>query len=842
MDSTYYNINIYDRFNDLLKSGKKEFNNTDLWKIFEYFTCIKLNNSVSDNYPFYLNEDIDPNFKEENEMSKIDTGIDACNLKDTIVQIKLRNNLNLKDISTFLASQNIYDEKLKTFIIRWQKLILARNNDSVLSKHLLNKKGLIHYIYSKEEILKYCYNLIHNPPIIKNENKDEERNYQNECIELIKNSSDKNIIINLPTGSGKTKICIKSLIKNKKYLILVPKIILMEQWFDEINKLLEFKNKICCIGDSEFVFDNKKDIFICVYNSIFSIPELKFKSFEKIFIDEAHRINIPEIYQLFDPFIINDNEDNIDQQQDESDDEEGSENEEEKKENKMNYIEKIKKLTKYNNNVYLSATIDKHEGFLYYSKNIREMIEKGYLCDYTINVPIFNTDPTDYNICKYLIQNHRSIIIYCSCQNEGKKINDILNKIQPYCSDYIDCNTSKKNRNIIINKYKKGEIAFLVNVKILVEGFDSPNTRGIVFYHLPSSDNLIIQIIGRALRKNENKKIANIILPFCKDEDSDNIMKIINIIANNDSRIKKSILNKNTNGYISLEKINNLNQDDEIKDDVEDINELDDETKENDEINLRYELIYDSFGKCLNGTDYLILKLNEIREFYKENNRIPKEIRKNNRNEQELNEYMLRKKLTHLIYNYKNNIYNMSNKNNRIIFELFCKELNINISKTKKLSSEENYKENKILLEQFIKENNRLPKRNEKEKDNEEYKLCRWLDGIINRYKNNKMNIERKNSFETLCKELNINISKTKKLSSEENYKENKILLEQFIKENNKFPQFIKDKTKLEYKLSKWLSSNKLKYKKNKMNIEIKNDFELFCKNNNIKLDNILLE
>jgi ERCC4-related helicase len=46
--------------------------------------------------------------------------------------------------------------------------------------------------------------------------------------EAIKNN-DQNCIINLPTGTGKNIIIIHSLISNKKYLILVPYIILMEK-------------------------------------------------------------------------------------------------------------------------------------------------------------------------------------------------------------------------------------------------------------------------------------------------------------------------------------------------------------------------------------------------------------------------------------------------------------------------------------------------------------------------------------------------------------------------------------------------------------------------------------
>ena len=41
------------------------------------------------------------------------------------------------------------------------------------------------------------------------------------------------------------------------------------------------------------------------------------------------------------------------------------------------YSDRIRDLTQFNNNVYLSATIDKNEKMLYYTKDIRVLIEKG---------------------------------------------------------------------------------------------------------------------------------------------------------------------------------------------------------------------------------------------------------------------------------------------------------------------------------------------------------------------------------------------------------------------------------------------------------------------------------
>ena len=169
--------------------------------------------------------------------------------------------------------------------------------------------------------------------------------------------------------------------------------------------------------------------------------------------------------------------------------------------------------------MYLSATIDEIDGFLYYKKDIRDMIDNGYLCDYTIHIPIFIDDPTNKNICEYILKYYRNIIIYCNSQTEGKHINKLFNLIQPNSCEYIDCNTSRKKRNDIIKKYKEGNIPYLVNVRILVEGFDAPITKGVVFLHMPKSQTTLIQIIGRALRLHNLKNIANIILPYSNKED-----------------------------------------------------------------------------------------------------------------------------------------------------------------------------------------------------------------------------------------------------------------------------------------------------------------------------------
>jgi len=580
-------MNSIDLYKIYIYEHVKNIDFTNFYKLalpFEWYSCIRLSEELNDTFIHYA--DIDPSFKEDNCMSRTDTGIDACNLRDTIVQAKLRkNSLTWKECSTFFASDTIFSKEVNKKIIRWDKLIITRNQDCKLSKNLLEKSSLfIDKTYCLKEFEIFCQELLLNPPIkntlcpsdVKDlfevpistiSNQIQLRDYQIEAIELIKQKP--NIIICIPTGCGKNIIMIKSFEYSKKYLVLVPRIILMEQVKEEIIKFSSInKKEIQTIGDGKSTFNQECLITICVYNSIDVVLE-HIDQFHKVYVDEAHHIFRPYIYESDDKM---------------------------NKDKTLSYADKIKSIKKPM--VLLSATIDEQNGFEFYKKDIRDMIEKEYLCDYTIHVPIFNTDPTNRNIKEYLINHFRYIIVYCNSQKEGKEFNQLLNSDENL-SEYIDCNTPKKKRNDILKRYKNGEIPFLVNVETLTEGFDAPITRGVLFLHLPSSQTKIIQVIGRALRLHPTKKLANVILPYSTSDDEKNISQFLKVLANNDRRIMKSYQSKRQGGYINI----TTNEEEDSKE---------------EEIQFRYEQIYNSLGKCLLTVEQKIQALIEL-------NRIPKQ-------------------------------------------------------------------------------------------------------------------------------------------------------------------------------------------------------------------------
>jgi len=281
-----------------------------------------------------------------------------------------------------------------------------------------------------------------------------------------------------------------------------------------------------------------------------------------------------------------------------------------------------------------------------------------------------------------------------------------MNELQNNSCMYIDCNTSKKNRDIIINKYKKNELQFLVNVRILVEGFDAPITKGVCFLHLPKNKTTLIQIIGRALRLHATKTIANIILPFSSKEDEKNICNFLKVMAQNDSRIRKSFESKKIGGYISIEK---------VEEDIEDIN---------DEIEFKYNMIYDSMGRLTNGDEIWMKRLEEVKNYIDEYKIRPSQSKKSKVK-------TLGKWVSHQIQNYKNKIASMSDP---VKYQLWTEFMNNEMYRCafKNLDEKWNQKfeESKLYIE---KHNQRPPQQS---KLNEVKLLECWFSNQKNNYKN----------------------------------------------------------------------------------------------------------
>lgn len=797
-----YEYYIYKRYAELKASGK-EIDNYDLCKIFELYTCIKLSEMYGT--PFYEYNDIDSTFKEDNNMSRNDTGIDACNLVDTIVQCKLRKqNLSFQECATFFASQIAYDQQRAETIVRWKKTILARNSECKLSRVLEQKSNCKLFIdrpFPQNEMIDYCESLLVNPPQIANDVQPnfQLRNYQIEAIEIIK--STENSVICLPTGCGKNIVIIHSLDNDKRYLILVPRIILMDQLYDEIIKHKPYlKHSIQCIGDGNNIVDDSKKIYICVYNSI-GLLENRLSTFDKIYIDEAHHIYKPIIYQemedIEDTYIeaqnnsssstsVDDEIINSDLENDEIESVDLIDTEDELQPNK--YINIVRGLVKYKNNVYLSATIDEIDGFAFYKKDLREMIEKRYLCDYNIHVPIFDDDPNNKNICEYIIKNYRNSIIYCNSRSEGQFTNKLMNEIQPGCCEYIDCNTRRHKRDHILSKYRSDTVSFLVNVRVLVEGFDAPITKNVIFLHLPSDKTTLVQIIGRALRLHPLKTVASIVLPFSKIEDEKNITNFMRVMAKNDRRIMRSYVGKKLGGYIEIEDLT-----------VED---------DNNDIEFKFNVVYNSFGQLVNNVEIWYYYFQKTRLYIDKNGKRPSS---SHRDTKQLGYWV-----SSQLRNYKNKLYSMKNDN---IYNEWHNFINSDQYRPYFMSNEDMWYQKYYSVIEYIDKNGKKPSVCDKNKDIE--LLSWWISGQMNNYKNRSKIMKNNDIYNEWHNFINSVQYRQYFMSSEDIWYQTYSSVIEYINKNGKKPPSC-DKNKDVKYMGCWIK-NQISNYKNRLGL-MKND------------------
>jgi superfamily II DNA or RNA helicase len=596
---------------------KSEQNALTYPTLFEYFTAISFTKQF--NKPFWVWKDIEPSKKMELDFPVIDKGVDITEDSFTdLVQVKYYQSghtISFGKLATFLAFDKFSDHKVN--------LHLARTDGSRLSSdiHKMVTKGfLCDYPLSSEGFLDYLKNL---PPLpIQEEIKEEFclRPPQQEAMKILKESDrlSKNAVIQLPTGLGKTILYLDYLRgQNGCFLVLVPTLVLLDQWADEARKMgITNVYKIGTENNNTFTEENlTNQLVVCVYNS-FDVVLPYLGKFTKVCVDEAHRITLPKVYQQEEDELDEIDEDCTEEEDDvDNEDEEQKkllepvilEEDEEKHEVKVEtYTDKMKKaIMKHTRVVLLSATIDSYPNCLYYSYPLRQAIEEGYLCDYQLVVPIFSSDPNSTSIAEYLIKKGEShCIIYTRSIEECEAVTKVLNSLLSQSARYIHSGTSHSERETIIHLFDSGAIRFLVNVRVLSEGFNSPICSSVVFLHLPVNDTFILQCLGRALRIFPGKVVSNIYLPFSEEGDRESIDFFISSLCRADFKFKEVCKSKRLGSYLTIHK-ETL---------VEEVNEV---------VEHRYDFVVESTKIEQTLEERSLTRCREYIQFYKKEGRRP---------------------------------------------------------------------------------------------------------------------------------------------------------------------------------------------------------------------------
>ena len=325
------------------------------------------------------------------------------------------------------------------------------------------------------------------------------RDYQKDIItRAIKSKG--NILIQAPTGSGKTVIA-EEIVKfhkdsNKKTLFLAPKINLLEQTAKAFSNL----NPQIIHGSNKEEIDTQAHSFVSTIQTISRrVDFLSSMNFDYIIFDEMH-------YGV---------------------------------KGKMQEI--IKNIHK-GKIIGLSATPYDEEGKLLTENfdviiddyDARYMVDNGYLVNiksfeaFTPNLSGIKTKIGDWDIneldfrfnkpeivnkivsaTKDILKNRDKTIVFCINISHAEAICKAYQKVG-LKSEVTHSNISKENQKKILDNFKNGDTKVLVSVDQLTTGFDVPQTDTIVIARPTQSQNLYKQIVGRALRlsPSTNKKEA----------------------------------------------------------------------------------------------------------------------------------------------------------------------------------------------------------------------------------------------------------------------------------------------------------------------------------------------
>jgi superfamily II DNA or RNA helicase len=505
----------------------------DKHKIFEYLTCLKYE-AVPYHRDFIDRVLIDKCHLELFGMAQNikDTGID-CLTYDGLTAIQCKfykqdGHVNHSEVSKFLAC---------SFNPRYQfpnRILVLNDNSVTVSK--VNENEYIKQIIIKSEQteLMQCIQKIyktHQKQILNAKDKKKAkptlRNYQKAAIKNIQSQDSPRI--KMPCGSGKSVVIIeyiKRYCKDKRVLILVPTIVLCDQFY-RLCKEENFNVAKLCTNESEDTIAeiDSYNVFVCVYNSVELVLHVKFYH---VFVDEAHHIDIPQIYtsknQAIPPF------------------------------KKNVYRVKCKKR------VMLSATIDNPT----YEYTLDNAIRDGVLNDYNISALIFDDEPNEAAVARVVFEKLTNgeidnLLAYSLTIKKAQSFCKEMNKLQRGICAFICADTSLTSRQKIIESFKTGELKVISSINTLSEGLDLTNAHGSIFLDPRKSRISVIQIIGRVMRKMIDKRLGKIFIPCTEEDCEKKVGKLLRLLSNEDEFVKKCMIQKRVQNILSVEKI----QDDE---------------------------------------------------------------------------------------------------------------------------------------------------------------------------------------------------------------------------------------------------------------------------------------
>lgn len=98
------------------------------------------------------------------------------------------------------------------------------------------------------------------------------------------------------------------------------------------------------------------------------------------------------------------------------------------------------------------------------------------------------------------VAGQRPTLVFCVTVNHARMMAEVLNRYRPKSAVALSGDTDMDERRQWVERYRNGEIQYLVNCALFLEGFDAPSTAVVVMARPTKSPVLYCQVLGRGTR------------------------------------------------------------------------------------------------------------------------------------------------------------------------------------------------------------------------------------------------------------------------------------------------------------------------------------------------------
>jgi DNA repair protein RadD len=187
--------------------------------------------------------------------------------------------------------------------------------------------------------------------------------------------------------------------------------------------------------------------------------------------------------------------------------------------------------TPYRMTTGLICQPDHFLNYVCFEVGVRELIVQGYLCALRSKAGKTKIDTSNLHVrggefiasevedlmdddelvraaCAELVEltaDRKTVLVFASGVAHGRHIQTILKDGHGQECGFVCCQTPSRERAVQLERFRSGDLKYLVNVNVLTMGFDAPNVDCVAMLRPTLSPGLYYQMVGRGFRLCEGK-------------------------------------------------------------------------------------------------------------------------------------------------------------------------------------------------------------------------------------------------------------------------------------------------------------------------------------------------